>query len=58
MELLISHVLIFSSVGLLVYQLCAARLIGEVRLPADIKGHSVAKPFAFKSACIVYRSLN
>ncbi|MGD9014685.1 MAG: type II secretion system F family protein [Candidatus Omnitrophota bacterium] len=40
MELLIISTLLFSSCGLLAYQLSARKLIEEVHLPPEIKGHS------------------
>lgn len=40
MELLIVFGLLFASVTLLAYQLSAPRIVGEVHLPAEIKGHS------------------
>lgn len=47
MELLFVFLLLSVSVGLLVYQLCAPKFIGEVHLPSDITGGQ-AKAFDFK----------
>ncbi len=48
MELLLVFLLLFAGVGLLVYQLSAQKLVGEVHLPPDIKGQAEAKPFDFR----------
>ncbi|MDD4938668.1 MAG: type II secretion system F family protein [Candidatus Omnitrophica bacterium] len=50
MELLAIFLLLAVGVGLLAYQLSAKKLVGEVHLPQEIKGHSDTKGFDFKEA--------
>ena len=47
MELIIISVLLFISIGLLVYQFVAQRLAREVHLPSEIKGGAATEGFDF-----------
>lgn len=48
MELLVIFGLLFAGVGLLAYQISTQRFVGEVHLPAEIKGQTGAKAFDLK----------
>jgi len=48
MELLIVFALLFAGVGLLAYQIASQRVVGEVHLPAEIKGQAQAKALDLK----------
>ncbi len=57
MELLFVFALLFASIGLLAYLLSAKKLVGEVHLPAEIKGHTEEKGFDFKELLSVPASV-
>ena len=48
MELLIVFILVFASIGLIVYQFSSRRMSETVHLPDEIKGSTGAKAFDFK----------
>lgn len=48
MDLLIIFGLLFAGVGMLVYQLSAHKFVGEVHLPAEIKGQAQERGFDLK----------
>ena len=57
MELLIIFGLLFAGVGLLAYQVSARKFIGEVHLPAEIKGQTGARAFDLKEMLSIPASI-